>query len=110
MDLAWAAGLVERVEAAIWPPVPRAFASIWVERPKNAPVGRSRLCRSRTRPLEAAAVPADFDSAMQRFRAASETQRSFEDELDRGRARVVAKKLVKRLSAAAGRGVEIRIE
>ena len=72
--------------------------------------GAGKALLEQHQPVETAAVPADFDAAMQRFRAASEALRSFADELDRGRARAVAKELLKLLSAAAGWGVEIRIE
>lgn len=72
--------------------------------------GAVKALLEQNRPVEAAAVPADFDAAMQRFRTASETLRSFEDSLDRGRAHAVAKELMKLLAAAAGWGVEIRIE
>lgn len=58
----------------------------------------------------AAAAPAKFDAALRRFRAASKALRSLDTELDRGRARAVARELAALLSAAAGWGVEIRVE
>lgn len=61
-------------------------------------------------PLENAAAPVTFETAMQRFRAASEFLRSFGEKLDANRARVVAAELAKLLAAAAGWGVEIRIK
>ena len=60
-------------------------------------------------PAETPPASATFDSAMQRFRAASEALRSFEDELDASRARAVGMELAKLLSAAAVWGVEIRV-
>ena len=72
--------------------------------------GAVKALLERHQPAEAAAAPPSFDAAMQRFRAASEALRSFESELDRGRARAVAKELAKLLSAAAAWGLEIRIE
>lgn len=62
-----------------------------------------------SRPVETSAAPAKFDSALQRFQAASKALRAFDQELDRRRARAVAKELTRLLSAAVAWGVEIRI-
>ena len=51
-----------------------------------------------------------FETAMQRFRAASETLRSFRDELDHGQAHALGMELTKLLSAALVWGVEVGIE
>jgi hypothetical protein len=60
-------------------------------------------------PAGAVAAPVTFDAAMQRFRTASESLRSFDKGLDTRRAKAVALELAKLLAAAAGWGVEIRI-
>lgn len=72
--------------------------------------GAVRALLEQHQPAETPAAPATFDAAMQRFRAASEALRSCEEKLDRSQGRAVAKELTKLLSAAAGWGVELRIE
>ena len=73
--------------------------------------GAVKTLLEQNRPVEPTApAPASFDAAMQRFRAASDALRWFDEELDRGRARAAAKKLSKLLAAATGWGVEIRTE
>ena len=72
--------------------------------------GAVKALLAQNRPAEAAARPTDFDAAIERFRAASETLRSFEEELDCARAQAVAAELAKLLSAAAGWGMEVRVE
>ena len=62
------------------------------------------------RPVETSAVPATFNAAIQRFRAASEALRSCGGELDAGQARAVAMELESLLSSAVKWGVEIWIE
>lgn len=71
--------------------------------------GAVKALLDQSQPAEPSAVPATFDTAMQRFRAASEALRSFEEGLDAGRAKAVAMELAKLLSAAAGWGVKIRV-
>ena len=72
--------------------------------------GAVRALLEQNRPVETAAATPAFDAAIERFRAASEVLRSCPEQLDAGRARRVAIELAKLLSAAAGWGLEIRIE
>ncbi len=74
--------------------------------------GAVKALLERNPPVEAApaAAPITFEAAMQRFRAASETLRSFGDQLDRRRAQAVAAEFTKLFTAAAGWGVKLRIE